>query len=60
MRTSIVWWTLCGITALLGGSAAVVGLWSVAIKDATGLYCLILAPFLLATAGIFATLAAER
>jgi len=60
MRASLVWWILCVITAVLGGSAGGVGLWiEVSKQDATGLYCLILAPFLLAASGIFATLAAK-
>jgi len=60
MRASIVWWILCVITAVLGGSIGGIGLWLEVIKqDITGLYCLILAPFLMAAAGIFATLAAK-
>jgi uncharacterized membrane protein len=56
-----LWLSLCIITAALGGSASVLGLWIVASKqDATGLYCLIVTPLLLVTAGIFATLAVKR
>lgn len=55
--TSTVWWALFVITAVFGGSAGVIGLWITASQqDVTGLYLLILAPFLLAAAGIFVIL----
>ncbi len=51
----------CTLAAVLGGSAGVIGLWIAASKqDTTGLYLLILAPFLLAAAGVFAILRGMR
>jgi len=59
-RLSIVWWILCAFMALVGGSTAGIGLWIETTKyEPAGLYCLILSPFLLVAAGIFATLAAK-
>lgn len=58
---SIVFWTLCILTAVLGTGAGALGLQIVASKqDLTGLYLLILTTFLLAAAGVFATLAVKR
>jgi len=60
IKASVIWWIFCFFIGIIGGLSAGWGIWIEVTEQAIeGLYMLILSPFLLVFAGIFATVAAK-
>jgi len=62
VKASVIWWILCCLTGIIGGLSAGLGIWMevrAPASNPSGLYMLILSPFLLMFAGVCATVGAK-